>query len=1288
MISANRSRMTEFPRNPQQVLSRRRLLQGLSLAPLLFRAAPLAGLRRLCAPDTLHASATDLPMSEVRLQPHYPQDSPLSAVLQMVEPGRDSYVTEKYASEIEDELRKWGKGLRSSPDTGGTLAALLDPEIEASTLAIGNQRTLRSAFGVKVVQCEFATATATGRDRFLSSVAAWLSRPQRIETAEFEIYGIEVIGDSPASVRAEIRYDLVMLRTDGHREERVGSWETQWRQESQGWIAKRWLAKGETVAAMRQPSFIEVTEQALGGTESWRAQMLLGADHWRTVLDGAIGLDVYCNNGVSAGDYDGDGFDDLYVCQPAGLPNRLYRNRGDGTFEDVTAKAGVGVLDNTACALFADFDNRGLQDLLVVCGTGPLLFVNQGNGTFALKRDAFRFARAAEGTFTHAAAADYDGDGRLDVYLCTYQYYLGLDQYHYPVPYYDARNGPPNCLFRNEGGHAFLEVTEKAGLSVQNNRYSFACAWGQTRADGGPDLFVANDFGSSQLYRNNGDGTFTDVSEAAHVDEVGAGMSCCWCDFDNDGRQDVYVPSMWEAAGQRIAEQKQFHADAPQRVRALYRRHARGNALYRNRGDGTFENVGPVAGVEMGRWSWSSDFWDFDHDGFADLYVSNGYVSGADRRDLASFFWRQVVAQSPEDAKASPAYERAWNAINELIRSDHTWHGYARNVMFANNGDGTFAEISGPAGLDFPDDCRSFALADVDHDGRLEIVLKSRNAPQIRILRNAMPQIGDAVCIRLRGRKGNRDAIGAAVTVECGALRQTRFLQAGSGFLAQHSKELFFGLGETQGAAQATVHWPGGAEQRFDNLPRNHRIEITEGSAAFSAVAFATATREWHAAGSYTVPEQLPSSAETWLIEPLQAPEFSLPDLDGKVRALSSFKGKPLLIVFWSAESATSLQQLTELQRDTSKLAASGLALLGVNVDPPESAARARELAHEQRLNFPVVLATEQVAGIYNLVYRHLFDRHRDMPLPTSFLIDSEGNIVKVLQGQVDAVDVAADPGGIPGTAEERMRSALPFAGRLIQDTFQRNAFTFGVAMAQHGYMEQAAESFRRVVAIRPDDADAWYNLGTLSLRSNDLVQARAYLEKTVKLRPGYAEAWNNLGMLAAQQGAADEAIADFQQAIEQRPGYAVAMLNLGNVYRRQHAWDRAESSLKQALALQPEDAETNFSLGMLYAQQQDQQRAEQYLRRAIDLRPDYAEALNNLGVLFARQQKLAQAEGEFKTAIKAAPGFDQSYLNLARLYAVQNDRTRAGEVLHQLLRLQPNNSAAKQALEILQSGP
>src|SRR6202012_590681 len=223
------------------------------------------------------------------------------------------------------------------------------------------------------------------------------------------------------------------------------------RNQSNAWQISNWQPGEESVTRAKGSGFVDVTASAFAGVDSYRRQLCRGVDDWRSVLDGACGIDVYGNNGVAVGDFDNDGFDDIYVCQPAGLPNRLYRNRGDGTFEDVTEKAGVGVLDNTACALFADFENKGLQDLLGVCGSGPLIFLNQGNGTFSLKRDAFKFARTPQGTFTHAAIADYDRDGRLDVYFCLYSYYLGLDQYHYPVPYFDARNGPPNFLLHNEG---------------------------------------------------------------------------------------------------------------------------------------------------------------------------------------------------------------------------------------------------------------------------------------------------------------------------------------------------------------------------------------------------------------------------------------------------------------------------------------------------------------------------------------------------------------------------------------------------------------------------------------------------------------------------------------------------------------------------------------------------------------------------------------------------------------------------------------------------------------------
>lgn len=1263
------------------------MIKSLTVSPLLLRPAPIFP---FCAsPDSVGSSAGgDFSMADVRLSPHYPVQPPLSDIFRTIPPGSDEFPLEKFAVEIESLLDQWGGSLKQEIAKSPAIATLLDDHIDVSDLDSATQITLRSGFGVDAVKRTFARKSKISREQFLHSLAQWLGPATSIETAEFEIFSIKQTDAAPLTLQIELRYDIVSNLRDQKHEERVGTWKMEWFQSSSHtWKVQAWDFAGETLCTAQSPAFVDITSSALGAVDSYHSQLLHGADYWRTVLDGAVGVDIYGNNGVASGDFDGDGFDDLYICQPPGLPNRLYRNRGDGTFEDVTEKAGVGVLDRTSCALFADFLNRGRQDLLVVCGTGPLLFLNNGNGTFSLKGDAFKFVQEPQGSFTHAALADYDNDGRLDVYFCLYMYYLGLEQYNYPVPYYDARNGPPNCLFRNQGDGTFVEVTDASGLNLNNNRYSFACAWGDSNGNGVPDLFVANDFGSSQLYRNNGDGTFKDVSKEAHIESVGAGMGCCWADFDNDGHQDIYVPSMWESAGQRVSEQPQFHRVAPDNIRELYRRHARGNALYRNRGGGLFENAGNSASVEMGRWSWSSDFWDWDHDGYSDLYVTNGYLTSPQSDELAGFFWRQVVAKSPEDATPLIAYERGWNAINELIRADHTWHGHARNVAFANNRDGTFTQASGALLLDFREDSRAFALADLDHDGRLEVILKNRNAPQVRVLHNTLANIGIAISFRLRGTKSNRDAVGASITVTAGNLSQTKYLQAGSGFLSQHTKELFFGLGSHHGAVQGTIRWPSGLVQTVADLPTSNRIHVEEGVANFHAEPFVAQT---HSNPSDTVAsdENLPRNSETWLIQPLKAPAFKLPDLDGMEHTLESWRGGPVLLTFWSTASEESARQLNQFQSADSSLKRSRLKIIAVNLDDPSRRSDARRLADRYRSAATVVFATEEIAGIYNILYRHMFDRQRDLPIPMSLLIDGEGMIVKVYQGMNDSARFASDSTSIPTDHQTRMRHALPFPGLLVQDTFQRNDFSYGVALYQHGFLDQASDAFHQVIAAKPDNANAYYNLGTLSLHRNRSEEAKRFLEKTVELRPNFAEAWNNLGMLAAQQGNADEAIGDFRKSISIQPNYFTAHMNLGNLYRRQRAFGNAKDSLSRALSLRPDDPDIQYSLGMLFAQQDELDQAAQYLEQAIALRPGYPEALNNLGVLHVRQNNLPKAEEEFRTAIRVAPAFDQSYLNLARLYAMQNDRQKARDVLQQLLQQQPDNASAQQAMTVLQSPP
>jgi len=1269
-----------------RVVSRRSFLKGMRWAPVLFlpgqiRAVPFTS--RFSAACTGEKPLAALP--NVRLIPHYPAKPSLDDLLRHVMPGADGYVHEKEASEIARRLDEWGQKLKAAPTGVGDVAKLLPPSIEVTMPVPIKETTVRAQYGIEVLRREFAPKISSTPERFVQQLQTYFAEIARLDTAEFSVVKVEEVSGASPRFHADIRYDFVGTRKDGGRVQRLGNWRTEWGRDTQGdWRILKWEFLGETASRTRTPTFIDISSPAFGKVESYELQMLRGTDYWRSVLDGACGIDVYSNNGLAVGDVDNDGLDDLYVCQPAGLPNRLYRNRGDGTFEDITQTSGVDVLDNTSCALFADFENKGAQDLLVVSESGPLLFLNQGKGKYSLKRDAFKFAHTPQGSFTQAAIADYDRDGRLDIYFCVYNYYVGLDQYHYPAPYFDARNGPPNFLFHNEGNGTFHDRTDEAGLNVDNDRYSFACAWGDLNSNGWPDLYVANDFGRSNLYRNNGDGTFKSISGEAHVEDVGAGMSACWVDVDNDGHQEIYVGNMWSPAGLRVSEEKLFHENEPENIRVLYRQHARGNSLYRNDGKGKFRNVAQEAGVDVGRWAWCSDAWDFDHDGYPDLYVANGYITGDDNREVSSFFWRHVVGTSRQDATSSSRYEQGWNAINELIRSDASWSGRERNLFYRNNGDGTFSDISGTVDLDFPDDSRSFVLTDLDHDGRLEVVLKNRNAPQIRVLRNAMTQIGDSIAFRLQGAKSNRDAIGAAVTIEVGSLRQTKYLPAGSGFLAQHTKEIFFGIGKQQGTVRALIRWPSGLSAEFEDLPANHRIEIVEGEKGFTAKPFAIAPASFDRSSDFSGVEPLPAKIETWLIEPLSAPDFSLPDVSGKLWDLRSFRGNHLLLQLWTTSSSDCVDQIRGLQKHLPALGRSGLKLLGANLDDPPDPASVKAFLTRHKISFTSLLATQDFAGIYNIIYRYLFDRRRDLSLPTSFLIDDEGMIVKLYQGVFDPEKLLSDTRKRQKSVDERIRQALPFTGTLYQGKFQRNDFTYGVALFQHGYLDQAAASFRQVIAAKPQDPEAYYNLGTLELRRGNLKEAREHLEQTLKLRPNYSEAWNNLGMLNAQQGQTDDAIRDFEQSLLLRPDYAIALLNLGNVYRRQRNFDRSAALLSRAVELEPENPEANYGLGMLYAQQEQLSPASEYLQRAVHLRPNYADALNNLGVILIREQHYSEAEASFKTCIQVAPKYDQAYLNLARLYMIGRDNEKAREVLLALLRQQPENKVAQQTLEML----
>jgi tetratricopeptide (TPR) repeat protein len=525
-------------------------------------------------------------------------------------------------------------------------------------------------------------------------------------------------------------------------------------------------------------------------------------------------------------------------------------------------------------------------------------------------------------------------------------------------------------------------------------------------------------------------------------------------------------------------------------------------------------------------------------------------------------------------------------------------------------------------------------------------------------------------------------------------------LQAGSGFLSQHSKDIFFGLGTAQGLVRASIRWPSGLMQDLRDLPINHRVWIEEGSEPSRIEAFTAPS------GRVQFPdieptnakrqqiETLPTAAETWLLAPVEAPDFSLPDFGGQMRTLSSLRGKPVLLNLWAIGAERCKENWAAFNLRHAAWAAQGLLLLAVNLDGPNDAESVQAAVRTHRLSFPILRGSDDAAAIYNIVFCYLFDRHRDLALPASFLINANGEIVKVYQGPVDPEQVEQDFRHIPQTSAERLARALPFPGvtEAIEfgRNYLRNYLAYGSVFFQRGYMDQAEASFRIALRDDPSSAEALYGIGSVYLDQQKTADARESFEGALKLHASYpdtlANSWNNLGLLAAREGRTDEAVGHFHEALKLSPDHIIALDNLGSAYRQQKRWEDARKTYERALALRPNDADANYGLGMVFAQNDDTVRAFDSLQKALKLRPVYPEALNNLGILYLRTQRRDEAVASFEECIRVAPAFDQSYLNLARVYALEGAPEKARAVLLELLKQHPGHEQALKMIE--QLGP
>ena len=1116
-----------------------------------------------------------------RLQPPY------AGALAFVEPGLDEFPGEKIAIEIETRLRE--------------------------TLLSGHLPVAAGCSGMSPAVREYRNIGAgVGSARFeqgevASGCKKWRESLGSISAARFN----SLPGDL-------LRYE-VRSRNAGRLEYRVGYWKLSW---LNGAITRLEPVE-EILTHADKPWFRDVTGGAFAGEPSFHEQLARGIPYWRASLDPACGIDPYGEVGIAAADIDGDGHDEIYVLQPGGLPNRLYKNDGNGHFRDIAKEAGLDILDNTPSALFVDLRNSGHQDLVLVLNAEPRLLLNDGKGRFTQVPDAFRFASPPQGAFTGVAAADYDRDGRLDLYFCCYIFFQNEGQYRYPVPYHDARNGPPNFLFRNrlsQDPPYFEDVTAASGMDHNNDRFSFAAAWCDYNGDGWPDLYVTNDFGRKNLYRND-HGHFRDVAEEAGVVDLGPGMSAAWLDYDGDGHPDLLVSNMWSASGQRIVNDPAFGpAKKDPSLREAYRRHVKGNSLYRNNGDGSFTYTGDSQGIEIGPWSWSCDGFDFDNDGSAELYIACGMLNNGGATDLMSYFYRQVVAKSPVTSMSAPEYENGWNAINQLIRQDYCWASPEPNLFFVRRA-GRYYNFSGVSGLDVAEDSRAFAFTDIDGDGNLDIVLKSRLAPQVRIFQNACGAGKRTIVFALRGTESNRDAIGARVEVD----GQVKWLAAGSAYLSQHTKRMHFGL-RGERAEKVRIQWPSGQVQELPPVAAGFLCEVAEGATQVRLTPLAP-RKEWPADVRFQT-DNAARLRSTWLWEPVPLPE--------KRRG-------PALLVLHAGEPLPSLPV------------------------PLES--------------LDLRQASPDLAAAYAIFRRYLFDYRADLATPLWLLLDGESRVRKIYAEPPDAATIASELRSLNGPLPDLR--GLPLGGYFIGQP-ARDYYKFGGALLQAGYGERALPYFEEMLRRTPDDPKALLAVGRIHLEAKRLPQAREALGRAVSLDAHLPDAWNELGGVESEAGNFTEAMRCYQRALDLAPDLGYVLVNAAHAQENLGRAAEAERLYRRALAADAKNADAANGLGLLMAKQDHNDEARSLFESAIAARRDDASAINNLGVLYINMGRVNDAIAAFQYGIKVAPDNEMLYLNLARVWVQKGDRGKARDLMQELLARKPDSQMASKALDQL----
>lgn len=703
------------------------------------------------------------------------------------------------------------------------------------------------------------------------------------------------------------------------------------------------------------------------------------------------------------------------------------------------------------------------------------------------------------------------------------------------------------------------------------------------------------------------------------------------------------------------------------------------------------------------------------------------------------FFWRRVappkILEDGLKPTATPDYTRNFRDLNKKVAQGKSFSGYERNTLFLSQKGNGFAEIGGLLGVDFDDDARAVAVVDWDRDGDLDVWVTNRTAPRVRLLRNNQisahaPSANSFVAIRLigNGKTTSRDAIGARLTLSNSAepqIKQIRTVHAGDGFLAQSSAWTHFGLGPATDDLNLSVTWPGGGTETFSGLKAGARYTITQNEGRPSLVPPSVVPK----IAQHPQPEPPdPGMSGFWVANQVPFPMLTCTDNQGTTRSTADFLGKPLLVNLWATWCVPCIQELGDFAKHADALRARGATILALNVDglsvdgSTASDANAEELLARVGFDFPRGVARQENLAKIEILIEHLSSRRRPLSIPSSFLVDAQGNVAAVYLEAVSWEQLAGDLALLNAPPPAQLKRASPRAGRWFADPRQvvdraaylgdyatlfatngfpkesqrlyqmirpqeevRSAHEYynqAKSAAQQGLTKQAIELYRAAIRVDPEYGQALTGLGAMLLMQKRVNEAQSLFEKALTIDPNHATALINLAMIDRSQGDNESAITRLRKVIARNPDYAEAHLNLGSLLASMKRHDEAIQHLSKAVDLNPKMVAAHLNLAAAYTETRQWKKAEDHFRHVQRLSPRMAAYSHyGLGNVQARQQRHADAVVSYRKAIslggKNAPTYTQLGLSLFAL----GEKQAAVHALRRALELDPQFEAAQRAL-------